>query len=83
MKTITYDELMDNPLTVLKMIQGGEEIIIKNVQTQEKVAVIIPYNKYQKGPKSRQERRLGILKGKASFKINDDFKIADEELLSK
>lgn len=42
-------------------------------------AVIVPYEKY-KAPK--KERPLGILKGKASFKIKDDFKMTDEEFLN-
>jgi len=42
------------------------------------VAVIISYEKY----KNNQERPLGILKGKATYKIRDDFKITDEELLT-
>lgn len=29
----------------------------------------------------RYKRPIGILKGKASYKIRDDFKITDEELL--
>ena len=59
------------------MVKNGEEIIIKNEENQENVAVIISYEKY----KNKQERPLGILKGKATYKIKDDFKITDEELL--
>lgn len=78
MKTLTYDEVRNNIFKILEIVQSGEEIVIKNEQNQEKIAIIISYEKY----KSRQERPLGILKGKASYKIKGDFKITDEELLS-
>jgi antitoxin (DNA-binding transcriptional repressor) of toxin-antitoxin stability system len=70
MKALTYNEVIDNILKILEMVQSGEEIVIKNIKTQENVAVIIPYKKYQKknNLKKKQERQLGILKGKASFK---------------
>jgi len=32
--------------------------------------------------KNKKQRPLGILKGKATYKIKDDFKITDEELLN-
>ena len=60
------------------MVKSGEDIIIKNEENQKNVAVIISYEKY----KNNQERPLGILKGKATYKIRDDFKITDEELLT-
>jgi hypothetical protein len=37
-----------------------------------------PSQKYLK----KQERTLGILKGKASYQIKNDFKMTDEELLT-
>ncbi len=77
MKALTQNEVTKNILKVLEIVRSGEEIIIKNGENQENVAVIISYEKY----KSKQERPLGILKGKATYKIKDDFKIADEELL--
>ncbi len=77
MKALTQNEVTKNILKVLEMVRSGEEIIIKNEENQENVAVIISYEKY----KSKQERPLGILKGKATYKIKDDFKITDEELL--
>ncbi len=84
MKALSYKEVIDNILKILEMVQSGEEIIIKNAKTQENVAVIIPYKKYKKKGKSKEkkERALGILKGKASYKIKEDFKITDEELLT-
>jgi antitoxin (DNA-binding transcriptional repressor) of toxin-antitoxin stability system len=84
MKALTYNEVIDNILKILEMVQSGEEIVIKNIKTQENVAVIIPYKKYQKknNLKKKQERQLGILKGKASFKVRENFKITDEELLT-
>ena len=36
----------------------------------------------EKGLRKSSKRPLGILKGKASFKINDDFQITDDEFLS-
>ncbi len=84
MKALTYHEVIDNILKILEMVQNGEEIVIKSLKTQENVAVIVPYKKYQKkrNSKKRQERPLGILKGKASYRIKEDFKITDEELLT-
>jgi hypothetical protein len=78
MKALTQNEVIKNILKILEMVKSGEEIIIKNEENQENVAIIISYEKY----KSQQERPLGILKGKATYKIKDDFKITDEELLA-
>lgn len=78
MKTLTFNEMRKNIQKIIEMVEKGEEIIIKNEQNQEKVAVIISYKKF----KLKRERPLGILKGKANYKIKDDFQITDEELLS-
>ena len=78
MKAITSNEVISNMLKILEQVQNGEEIIIKNAQNQEGIAVIIPYKKYLK----KQERTLGILKGKASYQMRDDFQMTDEELLT-
>ncbi len=84
MKALTYNEVIDDILKILEMVQSGEEIVIKNVKTQENVAVIVPYKNYRRksSSKKKQERPLGILKGKASYRIKEDFKITDEELLT-
>jgi prevent-host-death family protein len=84
MKTLTYDETKDNILEILKLVKSGEEIIIKNSKTRKNIAVIVPYEKYQQkgNAKKKQERTLGILKGKASYKIKGNFQVTDEEFLA-
>ena len=78
MQTLTQNELKDNVLKVLELVENGEEILIRKGDNKKNIAVLIPYLQY----KQKKERRLGILKGKASYKIRDDFKITDEEFLS-
>ncbi len=77
MKALTKKELKKNIIELLELVKKGEEIFIQSDKNQETEAVIIPFKKYKKG-----SRPLGILKGKASYRIKDDFKITDEELLS-
>lgn len=77
MKALTQDEVKNNIYKILEMVKNGEDILIKGDQSKENLAVIIPYKKY----KAKEYRQLGILKGKASFKLKDDFKITEEELL--
>lgn len=84
MKALTYHEVSNNILKILEMVQRGEEIIIKNIKTQENMAVIVPFEKYQtkENAQKKQERVLGPLKGHASYKMKGNFKITDEELLT-
>lgn len=76
MKTLTYHEATDNFLKILELVKSGEAFIIQN-NLMENAAVIMPYKNLQK----KKERPLGLLKGKASFKLNSDFEMSDEELL--
>jgi len=78
MKTLTIGQLKTNFSDVIQSIKTGKEFIIAFGKKKEKVAVIIPYNKYIKSKKIK----LGLLENKASYKIKDDFKIDDEELLT-
>ncbi|MCK4798944.1 MAG: type II toxin-antitoxin system prevent-host-death family antitoxin [Spirochaetes bacterium] len=77
MKTLTISKLKANFSKILEDVKRGEEIIVEFGKQHEKLIVIIPYKKYRK-----KKRRIGILKDKASYKIKDDFKITDEEILS-
>jgi hypothetical protein len=79
MTALTQSELKSNILDVLTRVQSGEDIIIKNDDNEKKMAVIISYLKYSD---TQKQRPLGILKGKAAFKIKDDFVLTDEEFFN-
>jgi len=78
MKTMTVGELKSHFSEVLDQVQQGEEIVVSFGKKREKVAVLIPFSHYSSTP----ERKLGLLAGKGSFSVKNDFKIGDEELLS-
>ncbi len=44
---------------------------------QEKIAVLVPFDKYIK----KNKRKLGMLEKRASFHMKKDFEISDEEFL--
>lgn len=77
MKALTVAHLKANFSDVITSVKKGEEIIIEYGKKHEKIAVIVPYKKY-----GQKKRKVGLLKGKASFTINDDFNISDEDLLT-
>jgi len=78
MKTMQVGELKANFSKILEEVKSGEEITVSYGKKHEKVAVIIPYAKY----KIKTKRKLGILEGKATYQISDNFKMTDEELLN-
>jgi antitoxin (DNA-binding transcriptional repressor) of toxin-antitoxin stability system len=78
MKTMTVGELKAKFSEVLgQMIETGEPIAISYGKKKEKIAAIIPYHLLQ----PRTERRLGLMRGRASFASRDHFSMSDEELL--
>ncbi len=78
MKTLQVGELKANFSQIIKEVINGEEVVISYGKKKENVAVIIPYNDYKK----KNKIKLGLLKGKASFKIKEDFNMTAEELLN-
>jgi len=78
METIKVGELKSNFSHVLQRVQAGEKIIISFGKKGKKVAMLVPYQE----KKQNFQRPLGLLKGKARFKINEGFHMSDEELLS-
>lgn len=76
MKTLTVGKFKAHFSNVIEDIRNGNEVIIEYGKKHEKLAVIIPYKKYNK------KRKLGILKNKASFEIINNLKITDAELIS-
>jgi hypothetical protein len=77
MITLQVGELKSSFSKVLGYLRKGEEAAISFGKKKEKIAVIVPYSKYRKGI----HRKLGLLEKKASYKIQGDFKISDEDLL--
>lgn len=77
MKNLTVGNLKAGFSEVLKDVESGKEIVISYGKSKRKIAVIIPFAKYQKN----LPRKLGILAGKATVKIEADFKMTDEEFL--
>ena len=63
---------------VLQKVQKGASYGITYGKSKEKVAALVPYKKFAK----KKKFKLGILEGKASFKIHKDFKMTDEEFLN-
>jgi hypothetical protein len=82
MKPVPYKEVSKNICAILELVSQGEDVIIKNEQDRENIAVIIPYAKYRRQQNCLKKRKLGLLKGKCSFHMKDDFAITDEDLLT-
>ena len=77
MKSLQVGEFKRKFSEILDHVRNGEEITITFGKKREKVAILLPYDKY----KNKNKRKLGILKNRASFRIKDNFKITDDELI--
>ena len=63
---------------VLEKVQKGESIGITYGKSKKKVAALVPYNTHL----NKNSIKLGLLEGKATFKINKGFKMTEEEFLN-
>jgi len=77
METLTAAQFKARFSEVLEKIRRGQRIAITYGRKREKVAIIIPYSESFEGGK----RKIGLLEGKASFKVRKGFKLTDEEML--
>lgn len=78
MQTMTVGEVKAHFSEVLEMVQRGEDVVISYGRKKEKVAVLVPFAHYEGKP----QRTLGLLEGKASFALTDEFALSDEELMT-
>lgn len=78
MQTMTVAEFKSHFSEVLDLVQQGEDVVISYGKKKEKIAVLVPFERY----KGKPQRTLGLLSGKASFTTAPDFKTSDDELLS-
>ena len=78
MPIMTVSQFKSHFSEVLDLVQHGEDIVISYGKKKEKIAVLVPFANYEGKP----QRTLGLLAGKASFTMADDFKVSDVELLA-
>ena len=76
MKSVAVGEFKTHFSEVLNDVKHGEEFVVCYGRKKEKVAVLIPYEKYIKKPVV-----LGVMEGIASYSIKENFKMTDEEFL--
>lgn len=77
MQTMSVGHFKSHFSQVIDLVHNGEDIVISYGKKKEKIAVLVPFDRYEGKPK----RVLGVLSGKASFAISADFKISDDELM--
>ena len=77
MMQLSVGEFKSKFSEVLEKVLKGESIGITYGKSKKKVAAMVPYNKHIPSKKIK----LGILEGKASFKIKKGFKMTEEEFL--
>lgn len=78
MTQLTVGEFKAKFSEVLSKVLQGESIGITYGKNKKKVAALVPYDKVIK----TNRLKLGLLEGKATFKIHRNFKMTDEEFLS-
>ena len=78
MQTMTVGHFKAHFSEVLDIVQHGQDVVISYGKKKEKIAVLVPYDRYENKP----ERTLGILAGKASFSVSADFKVSADEFLA-
>ena len=79
METIQVADLKAKFSEVLKKVHDEhKEYVIQYGRKHEKVAVLVPYEIYQK---KKSGIKLGLLEKSGSYKIHDDFEMTEEELV--
>ena len=82
MKTISLAKIQTDFHDIFAGIEVGEEILISSAETEKVVAVIVPYEAWQKKQSmATKPGVLGTLHNRGSVEFADDFAMTDEELL--
>jgi prevent-host-death family protein len=77
METMTVGHFRANFSEVLEKVKQGEDIVISYGKKKEKIAVLVPFARYE----HKSLRIHGLLSGKASFSLSNEFQIDDEEIV--
>lgn len=75
MKALTVAEIKTHFSDILVQVKNGENIKILYGKSKKPVAMIVPIKNMD------NPRQIGILDGKATFSINGNGKISEEEFL--
>jgi prevent-host-death family protein len=78
MKSVAVGEFKAQFSSIIKELQEGHPITITYGKKRTKLAVLVPYDQFVKSA----ERQIGVLQGKASYVMHDDFTITDEAFLT-
>lgn len=78
MNTLPVGEFKAKFSEVLQKVKQGSSFGITYGKDRKKVAVVIPYHQHAK----KAKLTIGLLEGKASFRLGRGFKMTDEEFLS-
>jgi antitoxin (DNA-binding transcriptional repressor) of toxin-antitoxin stability system len=78
MKTVSVADFKSRFSDLIRLVRNGERIAICYGRRKETVAYLVPPPSQESG---RRKRPLGILKGKARFRIKGNFKISPEEMV--
>lgn len=79
MESIQVAHLKSEFSTILHRVQqDGETFIIEYGRNHRKIAMIIPY---QEALEHNTPRVFGVLKNRASFTLNENFNMTDDEFL--
>ena len=77
MTTLTVGEFKAKFSEVLGQVRRGEMVGVRYGRAKKPVAVLVPPERAPAGV----ARRLGVLAGKAKFRLEAGFKMTDAELL--
>ena len=77
MRTLTVTDMETHFSDIIGEVINGEKFQIFFDTSKDPVAMIVPIQNQEKS------RKIGVLDGKALFKINGDSKISEEEFLGR
>jgi len=75
MKALTVAELKTHFSDVLARVENGENVKVLYGRSKRPVAMIVPIEN------AGSPRKIGVLEGKATFKIIENGKISEKEFL--
>lgn len=75
MLTLSVGEFKARFSEIIELVAKGEQIAVTYGKKKMPVLSVVPYKK-EELPK----RKLGILEGKATFTMDEDFRITDENI---